>query len=379
MFAGYDAAMRRALMLIVCIGTAHAGSWSVTGEAGTEYDDNVQRVETGPGLDTSPVEAGVFRFGARLDHKSKPLGGNLAFDFSDLTRLVANQDVSVENVTTLAGNLRWLHSLAERPALGFGVMAIDALPLTDPVGARTFRLLGPDALLALRGENDRSLTLAFGIRDFRYKPDHDFDWWGPVANARLELVLWQPPAKTKSLELVGTLGFEQRTFYTGLARANACEPGAAPNPNCYASTDLERRDRYERAGIELTWVGHQLASLGYQLTVIDSNSYGESLARHRVTLSGTTALPLGLYGTLLAILQIDRFLDGLPVRRDLQSQEFANVEDENRSSLQLRLARHITSQWSIEGRAAIWRNLAGGAMELSYRRELVYIGIVYAR
>jgi len=372
--------MRRALMLISCIGTAHAGSWNVTGEAGTEYDDNVQRVETGPGLDTTPVEAGVLRFGARVDHKSKPLGGNLAFDLSDLTRLVANQDVSVENVTTLGGNLRWLHALGDRPAaLGFGLMAIDALPLTDPVGARTFRMLGPDAVLAMRGEEDRTLTLTLGLRDFRYKPAHDFDWWGPVANARLELVLWQPPAKTKSLELVGTLGFEQRTFYTGVALANACPPESAPNPNCIAATDFERRDRYQRVGVELTWVGHQLAALGYQFTLIDSNSFGQSLARHRVTASGTTALPFGIYGTLLAILQIDQYLDGLLVRRDLQSQEFANVEDENRSSLQLRLARHISSQWSIEGRAAIWRNLAGGAMELSYRRELVYIGIVFAR
>jgi hypothetical protein len=132
-------------------------------------------------------------------------------------------------------------------------------------------------------------------------------------------------------------------------------------------------------GVELTWVGRQVAAIGYQLVLIDSNSFGQSLARHRVTASGTMALGAKLYATLLATLQLDQYLDGLVVRRDLQSQEFANVEDENRSSVQLRLARSISTQWAVEGRAAIWRNVAGGAMELDFQRELVYLGLVYGK
>lgn len=358
---------------------AHAAPWSVTGEAGTELDDNVQRVETGPGLPTSRVTSWVLRFGARVDSKDKLAGGTYAFNFSDLTRVVADSDVAVENVTALAGNLRWVHGLGERPVLaGVALTAIDAFPLSDETGARTFRNLGADTLLALRGGEERTLTLAFGVRDFRYKPDHDFDWRGPSASARLELMLWQPASKTKSLELVSTLGFEARTF-DAVALANGCPPDAPKDPSCTASTALERRDRYQRLGTELTWVGRQVASIGYQITLIDSNSFGQSLARHRVQASGTAALPGDLYGTLLAILQIDQYLDGLLVRRDLQQMEFTNVEDENRSSLQLRVGRKLTSDWSIECRAAIWRNLAGGAMELAFRRELVYVGLTYGK
>ncbi|HEY5952089.1 MAG TPA: hypothetical protein VIV40_41615, partial [Kofleriaceae bacterium] len=132
-------------------------------------------------------------------------------------------------------------------------------------------------------------------------------------------------------------------------------------------------------GVELTWVGRQVAALGYQITIIDSNSFGQSLARHRITASGTAQLPGEIYGTLLAILQLDQYLDGLLVRRDLQQQEFTNVEDENRSSLQLRLARVIGGSWSVEGRAAIWRNIAGGSMQLDFRRELIYLGLVYGK
>lgn len=375
--------MRRVvgLALVLMAARAHADA-VVTAEAGTELDDNVQRVETGPGLDTTPVSAWVLRFGARLEYKGKIAGGNAALDVSDLTRIVSDHDLAVENVTALAANARWVHVLPDRPvALGGSINAIDALPLSDDVGARTFRNLGADALLALRGGDDRSLTLAFGARDFEYKPDHDFDWVGPSASARFDFVLWQTPSKTKSLELTTVVGFEARTF-NSVALTKSCPPFAPPDPNCIAASDLDRRDRYQRLGAEVTWVGHQVAALGYQVTLIDSNSFGQSLARHRATASGTAQLPGKIYGTLLAILQIDQYLDGLTVRRDLQQQEFTNVEDENRSSLQLRLGRRITHDWALEGRAAIWRNVAafgGNSMTLDFQRELVYVGIVYGR
>lgn len=372
--------MRRVALLTLCMGSgAHAGPWLVTGEAGAELDSNVQRVETGPGLDTEEIAAWVMRFGARVDHKGKGADGTYAFDLSDLTRVVANGDVSVENVSVLGGNLRWLHRLGDRPVLlGLATTATDAVPLSDPIGARTFRNLGADAVLAMRHEDEHELTLTFGVRDFVYKPDHDFDWRGPAANARLGLMLWQPAAKTRSLELVTTIGFENRAF-DAVALINACPPDAPPNPMCTAPTDITRRDRYQRIGTELTWVGRQVAALGYQITIIDSNSFGQSLARHRIMLSGTTQLPGEVFGTLLAILQIDQYLDGLIVRRDLQNQEFTNVEDENRSSLQLRLARKLGGQWAVEGRAAIWRNVLGSSTQLDFERELVYLGLVYGK
>jgi hypothetical protein len=360
-------------------GIARAEPWTIAAEAGAELDSNVQRVETGPGLDTDEIKAWVMRFGARVDRKGKAAGGAFALHVSDLTRVVANQEAAVENVSVLAGNVRWLRRLGERPVLaGFGVMAIDALPLTDDIGARTFRNLGADALLAMRNDDEHQVTLGFGVRAFTYKPDHDFDWTGPAANLRLELMLWQPAAKTKSLELVALLGFENRAF-DAVALVNACPPDAPANPMCTAATDLQRRDRYQRVGVELTWVGRQVAALGYQITIIDSNSFGQSLARHRISASATTQLPGEVYGTLLAILQVDQYLDGLLVRRDLQQQEFTNVEDENRSTLQLRLARRLAGQWSVEGRTAIWRNIIGGAEELDFSRELVYVGLVYGK
>lgn len=378
--------MRRAVVLVLVTAArasaAPAPSWRTTAEAGTEVDSNVERVETGPGLPDPPQPAPVFRFGVRTEHRARLAGGGYALGLSDLTRIVGNQlssqDLSVENVTLLAGDWRWLHPIGERPvSAGVAITAVDAFGLTDPIGARTFRILGADGLVTIHSGDERHLALAFGGRAFTYKPDHSFDWTGPAASARLDLVLWQPAGHTRSLELATTLGFEARA-YDANALVNACPPGAPADPKCTAPTDLLRRDRYQRAGVELTWVGKSVASLGYQLTVIDSNSYGQSLARHRVMASATTTIG-STYATLLAILQIDQYLDGLVIDSNLMHTQFTNIEDEDRSSLQLRIARKLSAAWSIEGRAAVWRNLARSSMQLAFQRDLVYAGVIYTR
>jgi hypothetical protein len=371
--------MRRAVFAVLaCAAHARASPWSVTAEAGASIDTNVERVETGPGLDTSPVLAPVSRLGVRADGRGDLLGGAYAVGLSDLTRTVIGS-TPIEDVTLLAADVRWVHPVGDRPiGLGFGLIGADALPLADPVGARTFSNVGGDLLVTSHAGDERRFVLAIGGRAFTYKPDHLYDWSGPTTSARLDLVLWQPSGHTRSLELAATAGFEARA-YNSDALVNTCSPGMMPGSSCPpAPTDLARRDRYEHVGLELTWVGRQVITIGYQLAVIDSNSYGESLARHRATLSATTGLPWGLYGTALVVVQIDQYLDGLVISSDVQHHDFANIEDENRSSIQLRLARKLTPGWSVEARAAYWRNL-GSSVELGFERALFYGGVVYTR
>lgn len=355
---------------------AHADT-TVTAEAGAEGDTNVQRVETGPSS-AERIGAGAARVGAKVDHRGKLASGAYALQLSTLARVVGHADIRSENVALLAGDARWLRAVGQRPvAIGAGITAADAVSLTSQIGARTFSNLGADALLSLRDGESGALTIAAGARRFRYKPDHDFDWSGPTASARLDLTLWEPAGGTRSVELAATLGIEARS-YASTALASACPTDAPPSPDCFAGTSLPRRDRHHRAAVEVTWIGGVIAAAGYQLSVTDSNSFGQSLVRHRVTLSATTDLPWKLYGTALATLQIDQYLDGLIVQKDLQHQEFTSLDDENRSSLQLRLARELTESWSVEGRAAIWRDY-GGIMDTAFRRALVYGGIVYSR
>jgi hypothetical protein len=371
--------MRRAAWLVVlATSPVAAAPWSITGEAGAELDTNVARVESGPDSTDAPITAPVARFGLRAQRKDRWLDGAYVLGVSDLTRLVADDRAKDENVTLLAADLRWVHPIADRPvAAGLGLTGADALPIGAPVGSRTFLNLGTDAVLAAHQGDDRHVMLTFGARHFEYKPDPAYDWDGPSASARLELVLWQPPAATRSLELAVSLGFDAR-FYDAYAFEDTCPPHAPADPMCRQPTDLHRRDRFERIGAELTWTGRQVATLGYQLTVVTSNSYGESFLRHRLTGSVTTTLPGELYATVLAVLQIERYLDGLIVQSDPLHAEYTSIDDENRSTLQLRVARKLSASWSLEARAAAWRNLGNSSMD-SFHRELVYGGIVFSR
>lgn len=374
--------MRRAAVVAVVIAAggipARAAPWTVSAETGAEYDTNVQRVETGPNLDTPPVKAGVFRIGGKVATRAGLAGGTAGLGLGLLGRVVnGGEDVSPENVILLTADARWLHPIGDRPlAAGVAIVGADALPLTDAIGARTFANVGADALLALHDDDDRRFTLALGGRAFTYKPDRAFDWVGPVVNARLDLALWTSAARTRTLELGALAGFELRD-YAGKAFADACPLDAMRSPACFAPTALARVDRYHRVGVELTWSGGVVASLGYQLVVIDSNSYGQSLVRHRAQASVTAALPWQLYGTVLAIAQLDTYLDGLVVDTDPNHQTFTSLDDENRSSLQLRLGRPLTKAWAIEGRVAVWRNL--GASDNAFARELAYVGAIFTR
>ena len=244
------------------------------------------------------------------------------------------------------------------------------------VGDRTFSNVGADAILALHASEDRHLTIAVGGRDFTYKPEPVFSWSGPVANARLDVVLSHNDDRTRSIELATTAGVEARTYNDDALVIAPCTMGEPAGSVCTAPTTFTRRDRYEHAGVELTFVGRRIVTVGYQIGFIDSNSFGQSLIRHRVTASATSELGWHLYGTVLATLQLDQYPDGL-VLLNSETEQVRNLEDESRSSLQLRLARHVTDAWAIEMRAAVWRDL-GNTQGDEFHRTLLSLGVVYA-
>jgi hypothetical protein len=374
--------MRRAWWLVLACASraAHGSPWSLTLEAGAEADTNVQRVETDPSQSVVPISALALRTGARIEHGDRVLGGTLALAGTASARVITNDRVetSPEDIGLLAADARYVHPIGERPVgVGVAVQAADAVALDADVGDRTFRNLGADALLVLRGSDTRRLTLALGGRQFDYKPAPEFSYRAPAASLRLDLVLWAADDGVRSLELASTLAFEAREFNSA-ALVDICPPGMNA-ASCTGTSSFLRRDGYNRADAQLTYVGTRIASLGYQLVVIDSNSYGESLVRHRVTLSGTTEIAAKVFLTGIATLQIDQYPDGILIATDLQRTEFSNLEDENRSSLQVRLGRRLSDAWSIEMRGALWRDLGGGstAMPTEFHRELLYGGVMY--
>jgi hypothetical protein len=347
-------------------GVAAADPWTVRMESGAEADSNVTRTE-GP-----TVAAAVGRLGARIDYHDALLGGAYAVQVSSLARMIVSSQNKDESVMLDGGELRWMHPISGASlAAGVHLTAADSFGVLVPTGARTYRNLGGDALLMLGHSEDHHLMLGVGWRDFVYKQVTAFDWRGPIASARLDSMLWHAPDRTRSLELTAVLGFEARS-YNDVAQFNGAPDGSG---NSFATNStLRRRDRYQRGGLELTWTGDVFATGSYQVTVVDSNSYGQSLIRQRITAAATMEVMTALFVSATATLQIDQYPEGVPVS-DLLHQELTSLEDENRSSLQVLITRALSTAWSLEVRGAIWRDF--GTTGASFGRELAYAGVLY--
>jgi hypothetical protein len=362
--------MRRAALPAIGIlgvaGIAAADPWTVRMESGAEADSNVTRTED------KPVAAAVGRLGARIDYRDELLGGKCIVNVSSLVRMVASARNKDESVMLDVGELRWLHPVGGSSLVaGVHLTVADSFGVLIPTGARTYRNLGGDALLMLGHGEDHHLMLGVGWRNFVYKQVSAFDWRGPVANARLDTVLWHTPDRTRSLELAAAVGFEARS-YDSMASFN-CAPDGSGN-SCPMDSTLRRRDRHQRGGLELIWTGEVVATGSYQVTVVDSNSYRQSLIRQRITAAATMEVVPALFVSATATLQIDQYPEGVP-GSDLLHQELTSLEDENRSSLQVLVTRALTRAWSLEVRGAIWRDF--GTAGASFGRELAYAGVLY--
>lgn len=369
-------AIGAAVVQLAVVTPVAAGPWHVQLEAGGEVDTNIQRVETGPMLDTSPIAAAVGRAGGRVDTSGRRGSGGYALALAFAARAAADRTVTSEDAALLGADARWLHGSGRGGTVGARVAYTDAIPLAGVTGTRTFRSFAGEALVVLRHTEGDAVTFAAGGRALTYKPDHDFDWMGPTVSARLDHALWHSADDTRTLELVADYRLERRG-YAGAAFANRCAPGADPAPMCFAPTTARRSDLYHAGGVEVTYTGERVVSAAYQLVYADSNSYGQSLLRHRLILSATAELPGGFIGTATLTGQLDQYLDTLILARDVQNQSFTALDDDNRSSLQLRTAHPVSAHVSFEARAAYWTNL-GGPAGVDFRRLLVYAGLVWA-
>ena len=120
------------------------------------------------------------------------------------------------------------------------------------------------------------------------------------------------------------------------------------------------------------------ASLGYELTVDDSTSFGSSLIRQRLSGSVTTPLPAHVFATVSVVGQLDRYPEPQVVARDIAAQSFDSLDGEARSSAAVRLGRGFGRAWQAELRWSVHASALGDAAG-TFRRQLVYAGLTWER
>jgi hypothetical protein len=144
------------------------------------------------------------------------------------------------------------------------------------------------------------------------------------------------------------------------------------------ATPVQRADTFIVGHLDLTRVGAFLAGAGYALHVNRSNSYGESLTRHVVTLRLATSLPLGCYLAARAELIFAHYLEPVAIGRVSTTGRLLSIDDENRSSLRVDLSRALAQRWLLLARYTIYANEIGVSSAVArYHRQTALLSIAF--
>ncbi len=362
-------------------------TWKLSLESGAEYDSNLHRVEVLDG-EVGGVDAGpLMRAAARYKLSERPdKRSQLRLDLRGGGKLFAVPEGQSENLAVVFADLNYQRRLGTSQAVlglrGNYFDAIDLRPFGDgvrPTSGRSFRTSEVGTFLTLPAEGGHRLSIQGGVRDFVYKPDSDYSWRGPLVGLRYASTHWLGnPDEEEGAASIDVRAAYQAGLrsYEGRAFRNACAPGDMPTPDCFVPTEESRSDLNHSLVVEGVYTSKQIYSLLYGAEISDSNSYGQAAVRQRVEAGFTSAVFAEVFVTARAIVRLNTFLDPLLLARDLQNQNFVSIEDENRNSLSLHLARDLGRHWGAELRLAVYSN-EFATQELSFRRQTAYLGLLY--
>ncbi|HEY1585354.1 MAG TPA: hypothetical protein VGH63_06665 [Polyangia bacterium] len=370
--------------------------FGLTLSLGPEYDSNANRAEiVANSADAPDTPTGSFllrgtatgRLIWRADRSTLRVtvdaGGKVYFNPAVFDQDVFAINVDAEERVRLA---RFLH---------FAVVGdyYDSWQLpVAPYRARDFRSGAPLARLYFvdpLGE----VVLTGGYRGFQYKPDPYFDFQAAQATAYAVARLVFGKNDEHELDIAATYHFERRWFNGVVEYFQPDHEPFVPDPmsghtaQCayglpiqsyclFAGTD-ERRDWFHEAGIELTYVGPVLVAVGYGIQLNLSNSFGQSLLRHIVTLKLAYRFPWNLYATLKAQLYASTYLDPVLLDQEINTQTFITIEDENRNNVIVDLERPIgDTGLAVNARYSVFTNELTSS-PVSFLRQVVYLGLTY--
>ncbi|HVG63553.1 MAG TPA: hypothetical protein VNA24_33615 [Hyalangium sp.] len=223
-------------------------------------------------------------------------------------------------------------------------------------GTRDYSDLGADAFLEYAPDVRVALRVRAGPHRFVYRADSRASFGGP------------------ELGFLGRYRFNRRHSLSVFGEYGSRRYGveAAPPPQSDEPSPGRRRDGALLAGAGYTYRGPLALGLTYSFQEISSNSFGETVLRHR--LSGSAGLRLPWNVTLLAqgALGISHYPDGIFLSPEITLVE----EDEGQNSLSLKLARPMSEHLDVEVSYGVYgTNLP--TLRLSYFRQVLGVGLTW--
>ncbi|HEX8700266.1 MAG TPA: hypothetical protein VF815_15575 [Myxococcaceae bacterium] len=223
-------------------------------------------------------------------------------------------------------------------------------------GSRDYSDLGANAFLEYAPEVRLALRVRVGAHRFVYRPDARANFggpeWGFVGRYRFN--------RRHSLSVFGEYG----------TRRHGME--AQPPPDSEQQELGRRQDRALSAGAGYTYRGSWAAGLTYTFQEISSNSFGETVLRHRLSGSAGVRLPWNVMLLAQGALGLSRFPDGIFLSPEIILVE----EDEGQNSLSLKLARPVSESVDVELSYALY-NTSLPRNGLSYFRQVMGVGFTW--
>jgi len=387
-----------ALVGATTVARADALRWTLTLETGPEYDTNPHRFLVAE-EETEVVEgAPLTKAGARLRMSWRR-------DQNERLRLLGfaggkfflDRRLQGENVAIVDADARYEWGLRSRSAI-VGLrgdyhdeLGYDLFDTADPnLGVRAFAGANGEGSVTLMGPDLHRLSAHAGYRDFRYKSNPKYDWRGDHYGLLYQSTNWlgnpDEDLDAASVDVNAWYRLSRRNFDV-LAQRNTCGEAAQTTIRCDEQgfdltpvTGLVRGDLHHRAGGEAVYTGDRIWSARYEAQLTDSNSFGRSVLRHRFEVGVTTEAWAGIFVTGRAVVQLSSCMDpiclGLEVQEVEPTDPLASIEDENRNSLSVHVARDLGDDWSLEGRYVRFSS-EFATEEIRYERQTVYAGVVY--
>jgi hypothetical protein len=223
-------------------------------------------------------------------------------------------------------------------------------------GSRDYSDLGAAAFLEYVPDVRLALRVRAGAHRFVYRPDSRANFGNP------------------ELGFLGRYRFNRRHALSVFGEYGARRYGveARPPPEYEGAPLGRRKDGALAAGASYTYRGPLALGLTYTFQEISSNSFGETVLRHRLSGSAGLRLPWNL--TLLAqgALGLSRYPDGIFLSPEIILVE----EDEGQNSLSLKLARPMNEHLDVELSYGLYgTNLPRN--DLSYFRQVVGVGLTW--
>jgi hypothetical protein len=280
-----------------------------------------------------------------------------------------DQDARGDDVLIAQAGANGTLRVAGRTILGLAGSYYDAFQ-RGPVDRRDFRSFAPALRIEQGFAQAAQLTLGGGYRWFTFKSDDEFSFAGPTAflTAR-QMFPGNLDRGEADWEWTAGASLEWRGF-EGLACTNvACTPAPSSPPH--------RVDRFWIGQVELTRTTTFLLGAGAALHVNQSNSYGEGLLRGVFHLRAVVPLPWTLSFSSRADVLATHYWTSQVLAQDPNAgAPLVSIEDENRSTLRIEVARPLAHGFEIGARYVLYTSFPSrGAVDYRRQNALLYLAV----